>query len=752
MRRVSLCISVIWALIGPPVAAEVTIVGGEIGRDWQSGGGEILAQVIRSDQSVESTNVPGGVIAFSPEGFANWIFPQRADTTLNIALGANSATRGGSITSPNIQSIRGELPKIIDNDGSTGMDLRLSAGASSARVLGLIIDLDLGARFGLDRFRFFPRNAAPEFPAPLFPFQNDFMRSFEIFINDGTPETKLEGVPIRQSVALVGQNEDQVVDIRIPPQYVRFVRLKSLTATGFDIAEFQVFGTGFVPEAVYVSNIFDFGDLALLGKLRWVQQQVGDEQLSRITVRTRTGEDPGTVQFNKVRPGEKIFRVGGGDAVLSSDGAGFSSGNVRNAGLGVGSDEVPWKFAGDVEDEQLKALVENVLDNETVQLRDAIQAFNALSLQEQNQLALSEADYRKLGSGDRGAIRNDVDHWSEWSPPYALTAVAQLAEEGAGVPIVSPGPRRYFQFMIEFFSDEFESATGVGGLAFDVLASPFAEQLMAEIVPRRASVGERTDFTYSVLAKLRPGQDRGFNRLQVDTPLKVETVGAMRIRRPDGTVLEADFTGVALGRLPVQQGDFAIVEIQEQSVVFEFPLVDEDGTELQVVFSNSVLRFGTTFSGRAFNTENGELLGQGVVAGNAANLGEGDSDVQPLGTPFEGNLSVEVPISGDLLVNVAAAPRIFTPNGDGVNDLAMIQYDLTNVGSPTGLLIAIYDLAGRPIRRLYDAFDSSGRFARAWDGRDDAGRVVLPGNYVFSVTLAAKTGQRKVLAAVGVTY
>ena len=93
-----------------------------------------------------------------------------------------------------------------------------------------------------------------------------------------------------------------------------------------------------------------------------------------------------------------------------------------------------------------------------------------------------------------------------------------------------------------------------------------------------------------------------------------------------------------------------------------------------------------------------------------------------------------------------------TPNGDGVNDVALIQYDLTNVGSSTGLAIDIYDLAGRPVRRLYDGLDSSGRFARIWEGRDDAGQVVPPGNYVFSVTLAAKTGQRKVLAAVGVAY
>ena len=46
------------------------------------------------------------------------------------------------------------------------------------------------------------------------------MRAFEIFINDGTPETQREGVPIRETVVLVNQNEDPVVDVRIPPQYV----------------------------------------------------------------------------------------------------------------------------------------------------------------------------------------------------------------------------------------------------------------------------------------------------------------------------------------------------------------------------------------------------------------------------------------------------------------------------------------------------------------------------------------------------
>jgi hypothetical protein len=86
---------------------------------WEDGGGGIEPTVIRGARKVERTNAPGGVIDFQVIGLNNWIFPQRADTTLNIAVGAASDDRGGKITSPNAQRIRADLPKIIDNNGTT---------------------------------------------------------------------------------------------------------------------------------------------------------------------------------------------------------------------------------------------------------------------------------------------------------------------------------------------------------------------------------------------------------------------------------------------------------------------------------------------------------------------------------------------------------------------------------------------------------------------------------------------------------
>ena len=595
---------------GKSAVAEVVVIGGAEGLSWESGGGDLPAVVIRSATAIEKTNAPGGVIDFEPEGRSYFIAPQRADTTRNIAVGINSPLRGGGIASPNNRSISAALANLIDDDGNTALDMRASGGTQSARVLGLIIDLDLGARFGLNRFKFFPRNGDPDFPSVEFPFQNEFLRGYEIFINDGTPENSFEGVPILQTVAVETQNDQSVVDVRIPPQYVRFVRLKVLTAAGFDMAEFQIFGTGFVPEASYVSNIFDFGDLALFGNLRWIQDAEGDANLSNLQVRTRTGVDPNPVEFNKVRPGERIFRVGGG--AQAGNRSGTSTANV----------EVPWKWADDIDDAELKALVADVLDNDEVDVREAIGVFKDLPLDEQALVTLDEADYRALRGEDKGVIRDDVNNWSGWSPPYSASGIVgqdQLPIDGAGVPISSPGPRRYFQFSIDFFSDDFESAAVVGGLAFDAISPPFAQELIAEISPRSAAVGKNTRFLYAVLNK-SSGQQRGFDAFEIETPLRVESIGRVRIQRPGGEVQEADFSGASLANLPQASNSISIDEVHDDRFVISFPLIEEDGTVLEVEFDNGVLRFGTTFVGRAFNRSVETTIGQGVVAGNAADL------------------------------------------------------------------------------------------------------------------------------------
>ena len=234
-RRIALRVLILFSAFLTPVGAQMEVVqlGGEGGLSWESGGGEIPALVILDAATVDQSNSPGGVIDFAPFERAYWIFPQQADTTDNILIGVNSKERGGSVITPipSFRFLEADFPQMFDDDGNTALELK-SSGTGGTGAFGLLIEFDLGAIFGVNRFKFFPRNADPAFPAPDFQSQDDFLKGYEIFVNDGQPESRREGSLIWETVAFEGQNQEAVVDVRIPTRFVRFLRLKSLTAAG----------------------------------------------------------------------------------------------------------------------------------------------------------------------------------------------------------------------------------------------------------------------------------------------------------------------------------------------------------------------------------------------------------------------------------------------------------------------------------------------------------------------------------------
>ena len=724
---------------------ETVLVGGSGSLPWREGGGTIAATAILDESTVNQTNTPGGVIDFESIDFPGWIFPQRVDTTDNILIGLTSKERGGSISSPipSAQvSFKNDYKKLIDADGQTALEVRATSSASSAGALGLILEFDLNALFAVNRIRFFPRNAAPELPAPDFPFQNDFIKGYEIFINDGRPESYLNNRPIWTTIALEGQNEAAVVDLSIPTQFVRQIRFKSLTTADFEIAEFQVFAEGFVPQATYLSNVFDFGEPALLGHLRWIQETIGDSVLSDIQIRTRTGVDPEPVEFTRVG----IQSIGLTEVSRTVGGVS----NLEEIRV-----KVPWKRPQDVEDDELRTLVETELEDDLLSGEEALLAWTQLPLKLRAQLEISQAEYGKIK--EQGPIRDDLTNWSPWSPPYSAAGIVEaqaLETPASGTPILSPSPRRYFQFMVEFASRGFDAASGLGALAFELSTPALADTLIGEVFPRHADVGAATVFTYAVLAKI--GQTTaGFDQLQIETPLKVESIGMVEVHGPNGEIESADFSARSLDDLPVEAGGgFAVLAVSDHGLLLQLPPVNENNALVKVEFATAVLRFGTVFSARAFNTEVG-AVGQNILAGNAADLGREtlvDPDLARIGAPVPTNLTVEVAISDDLLTNVRAEPVVFTPNGDQINDRTAIHYDITNIASPVLVEIELFDLAGRLIRSLQMEKQTSGRFAIAWEGTDDEDRLVTPGHYIYTVTLNADTGTDKRLGTVGVVY
>ena len=692
-----------WLSLAAEAPAQ-TIALGEGGRAWLGGGEEMDPQFRLSTTELAVGNTPGGVIDFAfAEG---WIFPQQIDPGRNLALGA--ADREGGMNSPLPSISEASLAAMIDGDAETAFRRKASAAGEVVIARGIIMDLDLGARFGVNRIRFFPRNTIR--PSAEFKFENDFMRGYALQLNDGSEEASVEGRPQYTTFVRVEDNTEAVVEWSLPLQFVRYVRLVSLSNIGFEVDELEVFGAGFVPEAQYLSDIFDLGDLANWGHIRWSERREGLAGLSAIRVFTRSGRDPTPFIFNRF-----------------------------NADL----QEVPWQEA---------AAVNGVLLDD-LPTDEAFDQYNSQSAAVRQALALSQAEHAGLPLQQKAPIRDDLINWSNWSPPYPPEGTTL-----AGTPIVSPGPRQYFQFRIDFVSRDFLAAAGVGSLSFDLARPVPAKKIVGEIFPREVAAGEVVEFTYGARVGVRP-QDTGFNRFEISSPSVFEKIGRIEVLNAlDELIAGEDFDAVlAEASLPRREGEFSIESAAAGRFVVGFPLVG-DGDLLKISFTTSVLRFGQGFAGSAWLVDPAapEPLPQSVVPGNAAQLGAADVDPRPVGsedlTAVDNNLAVRIAIRGSLLGRLHVTPEVFTPNGDGINEAAAVHFEVLRLGVGAPLRVEIRDLSGRFIAAPFAGDRASGRFAAAWDGRDGTGAVVAPGIYLVRVSLATNVGTEAKTGLVRVAY
>ncbi|MEW6749453.1 MAG: FlgD immunoglobulin-like domain containing protein [Candidatus Latescibacterota bacterium] len=270
---------------GTPAAEELVLGGAE--RPWETYGaaaGGVIGFVDRLD----SLRAPDGAPLFAETASSpGWIMPLRLRPDFNISLGV--LQRGGAIDTnlPSDQVPAEQLTGVLDQDHTIAFDRKLVVG----RVVqnnGVALEIDLGARFGVDRIVFYPRMT------DQFPFGTHYLRAFELFVNDGLPQNLYaSGRPIYTSPVVRQPDNGQArVEAVLQAQFVRFVRLKSFTTVGFEIDEIEVYGAGFVPEARYESRVLDLGEPRVWGDVGWATARAGGEAESEVAVRARSGGDP----------------------------------------------------------------------------------------------------------------------------------------------------------------------------------------------------------------------------------------------------------------------------------------------------------------------------------------------------------------------------------------------------------------------------------------------------------------------------
>ena len=601
-----------------------------------------LSAVLHGQEVVRWSDSP---VTGAPEGFQITSFTWEESTVLSGASTFQLGI-GGGIRVPeidrglNLATLGAPLPwskrdELFDNDpetawrdfGFTCAGLICGEGACAQcdgiYYAGATYEVDLGALYPVDRVLVMSGLKDPAVT----------IRDFAIHLSPNLPSRGLWCCPVlRPFVAEVRDNREQMRTVQLPGlEPVRFMQIAiGEREEGWEINDIQVFGSGFVESATYVSNIIEFDGPVAWGQLRWAGFQ---GEGARVMVQTRTGSDPDPELF--------------------------------------------WRFTGRGSD----------------------------------RVEVTREEYEGLKVGERGGTTYDRSHWSFWSAPYVFA-------DSSGTQVVSPTPKRYFQFKVDFLSGE--EGGELRHLELEAWP-PVATGLVGEIWPVDSSVGQWREYTYSLLPTLVAG-DEGFNRLEIRSPALLGDIRDIRVG--DASV-------------PWQQ---EAAEAHRLVVSLPHLQPSDSGVLVQIDLDAKVLRYGSTFDATVWVSDRVPHTPQRVNPGDAT-------------AEFEGNrVSVATSVRDEDLLRVAVQPSVLTPNGDGVNDSALLTYEIFEViGEPT-VRVEIFDLAGRRVRQIQEGPSGIGRYERRFDGRDDDTQMLPPGVYMARASLSTDQANAEHFELIYIAY
>lgn len=214
----------------------------------------------------------------------DFIEPQRLDPTANLTPLIRE--RGGTIKSNDGYGWKSEaqLDFLFDGDPNTAY---LGSGGQYSIGNLKAIWIDLAGVFSIQRIRLSP---SPRF------MNERFLERFSIGTNDGDPrkdgtrERRLywRGAFMDFEVPLEFiENTTSILDLELPDTPVRNIVFQAPIGN-WEIAEFEIYGEGYVQFASYTSNIIDLGSSATLGSLSWSGHR---DPGAVVELRMRSGDD-----------------------------------------------------------------------------------------------------------------------------------------------------------------------------------------------------------------------------------------------------------------------------------------------------------------------------------------------------------------------------------------------------------------------------------------------------------------------------
>lgn len=109
------------------------------------------------------------------------------------------------------------------------------------------------------------------------------------------------------------------------------------------------------------------------------------------------------------------------------------------------------------------------------------------------------------------------------------------------------------------------------------------------------------------------------------------------------------------------------------------------------------------------------------------------------GTPTYKNSQYK--LLNTITAKIDVTPKVFSPDNDGRDDIATIQYEVTEPGYIANIII--YDAGGRPIRNLVRNGTLGLKGYWNWDGLDDKGNKLPVGVYILYTELFNLQGKKE---------
>ena len=323
---------------------------------------------------------------------------------------------------------------------------------------------------------------------------------------------------------------------------------------------------------------------------------------------------------------------------------------------------------------------------------------------------------------------------SEWSEPY----------RHSGARVTSPSPRNFVQIRATLLSDTPDTAATLKSVRLNY-TEPLADRLVGEMTPLRVNaLAAEQPFSLYVRPDFS-GANPGFDGLLLSAPpgmslafSKIYAGPVAGLAGPDGAAADYEIVDT----------DVAVTDVD--SLLIRFPLITpaSDVELLRLDFIGELFSVGGQLhiQARLEGDDDGKTVWQQIDEGDAA----GD---------VEGNSLVVVAQQGQRqLLSSFDLPAAFSPNGDGVNDTAMLAFSVVLVGASRAVEVQVYDLSGRLVRTLSHRRDvSAGSYEIEWDGKNEAGATVAPGLYALRFHIdadddGADLDQQDVIRTIAVAY